>query len=142
MLAYTWSIATWVNAGACCRALACIVVHDVTERTRIQAALHASEARYRLMFQENAAVQIVADLETGALVDANPAALAFYGYTRDTMLRMNSRELSGLSPAERLDRLAGVRRMNHHTFDQRHTLASGEIRDVEVHLSVSQRDDR
>ena len=130
------------RAQAVCSAMARGTSDDMTERARMQAALYASEARYRLMFEENAAVQIVADLETGALVDANPAALAFYGYTRDTMLRMNSRELSGLSPAERLDRLAGVRRMNHHTFDQRHTLASGEIRDVEVHLSVSQRDDR
>src|SRR5579859_2021185 len=111
MLAYTWSIATWVNAGACCRALACIVVHDVTERTRIQAALRASEARYRAMFEENTAVQIVADLETGAMVDANSAALEFYGYTREAMLRMNTRELSGLSPEERLERLARVRSM-------------------------------
>ena len=53
-----------------------------TERTRMQAELQASEARYRLMFEENTAVQIVADLETGVLVDANPAALAFYGYPR------------------------------------------------------------
>ena len=39
------------------------------------AALQASEERYRLMFEENTAVQLVADLETGALVDVNPAAL-------------------------------------------------------------------
>jgi diguanylate cyclase (GGDEF)-like protein/PAS domain S-box-containing protein len=94
------------------------------------------------MFEENTAVQIVADLETGLLVDANPAALAFYGYTRETMLGMNSRELSGLSAEERLERLAGVRMVNHHTFEQRHILASGEVRDVEVHLSLSERGGR
>jgi diguanylate cyclase (GGDEF)-like protein/PAS domain S-box-containing protein len=108
----------------------------------LQTALHASQARYRLMFEDNPAVQIVADLETGALVDANPAALAFYGYTREAMLRMNSRELSGLSPEERLQRLHRVRTVNHHTFEQRHTLASGEVRDVEVHLSLSRGGDR
>jgi PAS domain S-box-containing protein len=108
----------------------------------MQAALHTSEARYRLMFEENTAVQLVADLETGTLVDVNPAALAFYGYTRETMLRMNSRELSGLSAEERLERLERVRAVNHHTFEQRHTLASGEVRDVEVHLSLSQSGDR
>ena len=62
--------------------------------------------------------------------------------TRDAMLRMNSRELSGLSPEERLERLEGVRTVNHHTFEQRHTLASGEVRDVEVHLSLSKSGDR
>jgi PAS domain S-box-containing protein len=108
----------------------------------MQAALHASEERYRFMFEESTAVQIVADLETGMLVDANRAALAFYGYTREVMLGMNSRELSGLSAEERLRRLDGVRRMNHHTFEQRHTLACGEVRDVEVHLSLSERGDR
>jgi diguanylate cyclase (GGDEF)-like protein/PAS domain S-box-containing protein len=106
----------------------------------MQAALLASEARYRLMFAENTAVQIIADLETGMLVDVNTAAVAFYGYPRDTMLRMNSRELSGLSAEERLKRLEGVRSVNHHTFEQRHTLASGDVRDVEVHLSLSERD--
>jgi diguanylate cyclase (GGDEF)-like protein/PAS domain S-box-containing protein len=114
-----------------------VSTHDIIECARMQAALQASEALYRLMFEENTAVQIVADLETGALVDANPAALAFYGYPREVMLRMNSRELSGLSLEERLERLARVRAVNHHTFEQRHTLATGEVRDVEVHLSVS-----
>jgi PAS domain S-box-containing protein len=118
------------------------LVHDITERMRMQAPLYASEARYRLMFEGNTAVQIVADLETGVLVDANPAALAFYGYTREAMLRMNSRELSLLSAEERLERLERVRQMNHHTFEQRHFLASGEGRDVEVHLSLSERDGR
>jgi diguanylate cyclase (GGDEF)-like protein/PAS domain S-box-containing protein len=114
----------------------------VTELARLEAALQSSEERYRLMFEENTAVQIVADLETGLLVDANPAALAYYGYTRDTMLSMNSRELSGLSAEQRLERLERLREVNHHTFEQRHTLASGEVRDVEVHLSLSERDGR
>jgi len=129
--------ASTVHAGAFGRLLVYVIIHDITERVRMQAALRVSEARYRLMFEANTAVQIVADLETGVLVDANPAALAFYGFTRDTMLRMNSRELSGLSPEERLERLARLRSQNHHTFEQRHTLASGEVRDVEVHLSLS-----
>jgi hypothetical protein len=54
------------------------------------------------------------------------------------MLRMNTRELSGLSAEERLERLERLRSVNHHTFEQRHTLASGEVRDVEVHLSLSE----
>jgi diguanylate cyclase (GGDEF)-like protein/PAS domain S-box-containing protein len=132
--------ANTIQAGPFGCVLVYIIIHDITERMRIQAALHASETRYRLMFEDNTAVQIVADLETGMLVDANPAALAFYGYTRDAMLRMNSRELSGLSTQERLDRLEGVRSVDRHTFDQRHTLASGEVRDVEVHLSLSHND--
>jgi diguanylate cyclase (GGDEF)-like protein/PAS domain S-box-containing protein len=114
----------------------------VSEHARLEAALQSSEARYRLMFESNTAVQIVADLETGMLVDANPAAVAFYGYSRDVMLRMNSRELSGLSAEERLARLERLRSVNHHTFEQRHTLASGEARDVEVHLSLTELDGR
>jgi diguanylate cyclase (GGDEF)-like protein/PAS domain S-box-containing protein len=109
----------------------------LTERNRMLAALQASEERYRLMFEENTAVQLVADLETGTLIDVNPAALAFYGYARDVMVGMNSRKLSGLTEEQRLKRLEGVRLVNHHTFEQIHTLASGETRDVEVHLSLS-----
>ena len=131
--------ASTVHSGAFGRVLVYVIIHDITERTRAQAALHASEARYRLMFEENTAVQIVADLATGAMVDVNPAAVAYYGFTREVFLGMNSRELSGLTAEERLKRLEGVRSVNHHTFEQRHTLASGEVRDVEVHLSLSER---
>jgi diguanylate cyclase (GGDEF)-like protein/PAS domain S-box-containing protein len=134
--------ASTVHVGAFGRALVYVIIHDTTERMRAQAALHASEERYRLMFEENTAVQIVADLATGAMVDVNPAAVAYYGFTREAFLRMNSRELSGLTAEERLLRLEGVRLVNHHTFEQRHTLASGEVRDVEVHLSLSERGER
>ena len=51
------------------------------------------------------------------------------------MLGMNSRELSGLTEEQRRQRLEGVRLVNHHTFEQIHTLASGTKREVEVHLS-------
>jgi len=123
------------------RVLVYLIIHDITERTRAEAALHASEARYRLMFEENQATQLVIDLETGAIVDANPAACTFYGYPRAVLLETNMRDIAQIS-AEQLEVLESAGEGGQAAFVQRHNLASGDVRDVEVHASLSKSGDR
>jgi len=37
---------------------------------------------FRQMFERNRAVQLLLDPETGRILDANPAACEYYGYSR------------------------------------------------------------
>jgi PAS domain S-box-containing protein len=62
---------------------------DVTAELSYEAALRASEQRYRALFASLALPAIVFDLETFDMLDANEAALAFYGYSRAEILSMN-----------------------------------------------------
>jgi PAS domain S-box-containing protein len=92
-----------------------------------------SESRYRQMFQQNCAVQLLVDPSTSAIVAANPAASQFYGYSLEQLQQMNLAQINTLPPekiAEYMRRsITGERQY----FNVQHRLASGEIRDVEVH---------
>ena len=76
---------------------------------------------------------LLVDTETARILDANPAAADYYGYPLLQLKQMKVSEINMLSPAEILDKIeqAVSRRENAVLFS--HRLASGEIRQVEVH---------
>ncbi|MFO1323432.1 MAG: PAS domain S-box protein [Burkholderiales bacterium] len=59
----------------------CTVSTDITERKRADEALRISEASYRAIFDAAEDAIFVHDIETGAIVDANPRACSLFGYT-------------------------------------------------------------
>ena len=108
---------------------------DITERQRTEEALRESEERYRSLFQNNYAVMLIIDPETTEIVDANPAASSYYGYTRE---ELTSRKISTINtlPARQLKKK--VQRAysgEQQQFFFQHRLADGSIRDVEVFTS-------
>ncbi|MBP6471808.1 MAG: PAS domain S-box protein [Chloroflexi bacterium] len=109
-----------------------VVKEDVTERESTQLALRESEALYRSMFENNLAVKLLIDPRTGQIVDANPAAANFYGYSLDHLKSLRIQDINILTDAEIQTELALAVREQHHVFNFRHRLADGEVRDVEV----------
>ena len=67
---------------------------DITERKRMEKALQLSEAKYRKLFEMEADALLPLVAESGAILDANPAAVALYGYSRDELLGMRNVDLS------------------------------------------------
>jgi diguanylate cyclase (GGDEF)-like protein/PAS domain S-box-containing protein len=108
---------------------------DITARVRAEEALRESEGRYRQMFEGNRAIQIVLDPESGAIVDANPAACAFYGHTWATLTALKISDINTLPAEEIAAELAAARTEHRGYFLFRHRAATGAIRDVEVHSS-------
>src|SRR5512141_491377 len=47
------------------------------------------EQPYRIIFEAASDGMIISDLETGCVVDANPAAIAMHGYTRDEFIGLH-----------------------------------------------------
>ena len=95
--------------------------------------LARSEHRYRSMFEENNAVMLLLDPDTGMIVDANPAAMRFYGYPREVLTGMTITKINPAPLKALKEGLARARSGAQREFVWKHRIANGEIRDVEVH---------
>ncbi len=88
---------------------------------------------YRDLFANGHVVMLVIDPGSGEIVDANPAAERFYGWTRDELRSMRITEINTLTPdaiAAEMER-ARLEQRTHFLFP--HRVADGSIRHVEVH---------
>ena len=106
------------------------LVSDVAERDS-----GASLAHYSTVFAEGQSPMVILDAETGGIVDVNPAAQSFYGWTTAEIrqLGMHVWDVSQTDPLLVRQRLreaaAGAIARTHGT----HRTASGELRDVEIY---------
>lgn len=108
------------------------IKQNVTDRNAAQDALRESEARYRSVFENNHTVMFIVDPESGAVVDANPAAALYYGWTRNELRQMNIADINTLSPHEVRAEMADAHAQRRNTFYFRHRVANGQERHVEV----------
>ncbi|MEI7612767.1 MAG: PAS domain S-box protein [Betaproteobacteria bacterium] len=108
---------------------------DITERKLAEEALRKSEASFRDLFENNASVLLLADPATGEIVDANVAAANYYGYSRKQLMSMNISAINTMLPEHIAEERQRVLRGERKTFYFSHRLASGELRDVEAHLT-------
>jgi len=65
-------------------------------------SVHASEQRYRLLFESNPIPMWVYDLETLRFLEVNDAAVSHYGYTRDEFASMKITDIRSTEHAEEL----------------------------------------
>ncbi len=86
-------------------AMALAVSKDIAERKRADEALRVSEASYRAIFDAAEDAIFVIDIETAAIVDANPRASASFGYSREEFRSLDRRHArlrrASLYPARR-----------------------------------------
>ena len=113
---------------------------DISIRKEVEAqkaavleAMHESEEKYRTLFENTHTVMLLIDPETGSIVDANLAAISYYGYSHEEFIKMNISQLNTLSPSEIKDEMERVRAEKKHYYNLSHRLANGEIRPVEIY---------
>jgi PAS domain S-box-containing protein len=100
---------------------------------RREAALIESDARFRHFFEKNSSAMLLIDPVTGEIVEANAAAIAYYGYPRPKLICMNISAINTLTAERIAEERRKALREERNYFLFSHRLASGEIRNVEVH---------
>jgi PAS domain S-box-containing protein len=86
---------------------------------------------FQMLFEVNTSVLTLLDPYTGKIINANPAAAKFYGYSREKLCSMNIKEINML-PHEKIQEamISGITKGSNFIFP--HKLANGKIRTVEV----------
>ncbi len=96
--------------------------------------LRESEQRYGAVFEGSAVPILLVEPQTTQIVDANPAACSFYGYSHAELVTMSILQIDALTAetvqAELQRALDGTRS----NFIGRHLLSGGRVRDVEVSI--------
>jgi PAS domain S-box-containing protein len=111
------------------------IMHDVTEAKKIEDELQRSEARFRAYFENNTVAMLQVDPKSKQIIEANAAALRFYGYTCKQFKKLTAYDINILSPDEIDKKMQEVINSPTQTYIFNHRLASGEIREVEVYVS-------
>ncbi|MCB0153187.1 MAG: PAS domain S-box protein [Anaerolineae bacterium] len=109
------------------------IIHLRSTQLRSQAALQASEGRYRQIFETNQAMKMVVNPADGRIVEANQAAVRFYGYDYAILTQMRVADLDASSETALRQEMERARTEKQLLFNAQHRLASGELRDVEIY---------
>ena len=124
---------TLITLDASAKNRICAIIHNITKMKEINTKLRESEAKYRILFENNYAVMLIIDPGTKKILDANEMASKYYGYRKEDLLNLRLTDLT-LSDVETVKRnifKANIEEEN--LFHVRHRLANKDIRDVEVY---------
>jgi PAS domain S-box-containing protein len=101
---------------------------EIEEKSKI---IEQNEERYRGMFENNHAIMFMIDPDTSKIIDANPAAVKTYGYSRQELLNMKISDINILSAYEVGQKIEQARKEKLNYFILKHKRKNGEVIDVE-----------
>ena len=104
---------------------------------QVQADLAQREESQRRQFADNSMAMLIIDPQ-GHILDANQAALRFYGYAKSLMLTLQISDISLRPALAILETLGSSAQSAGNQFESRHRLADGSVRDVSVSNSPIQ----
>lgn len=146
MLSYT-IVMPWPTSGQVLQAIALpvMIIYPIAtvllvqllfhQKSRNESMIQISEAksRYQSLFNNNHTVMFLLDPANGDIIDANPAACDFYGYSLETLKSASISLINAIVPSNHIDEISEFS-IEKKTFDiYKHRKESGEIVDVEIY---------
>ncbi len=106
------------------------------DRKRREEQIRESEERFRNLFENQEAILLLMDAESGMIIDANNSAQRFYKYSINELKEKTIFDLDIASPEEIKKSMIKIYKRTQSRFESKHRLADGQIRDVELYTSL------
>ena len=84
------------------------IARDASEKVGADAALKASEEKYKILFYNNPFPMWIYEVDSYAFIEVNEAAIKHYGYTREEFLTMTIKDIR---PPEEVEKLVAADRL-------------------------------
>lgn len=94
------------------------------------------------LFNNRHVVMLIVDPADGQIIDANPAAQVFYGWSTDELRQKKITEINTMPPHLLVEKMKNAREQSEGHFFFEHRLKNGEVRDVEVTSGPVRQGDR
>ncbi len=102
----------------------------------------ASVVLFEKLFRKHDVIMLLLDAETAQIIDANDAALIFYGYSLNQITAMKIGEINEMTPDMFDKEFKKALREEQNRFTRTHRLANGQAMTVEVHTTLISFEDR
>lgn len=102
--------------------------------------VHESEQRFHQLFLNNHTPSLLVNAKNARIIDANKAALNYYGYTLDKLKSYMLNTLCANQDSPILNQLQQVKKRMNMSFITQHRLQMGVLKDVEILMSPVEMD--
>lgn len=117
------------------------IIQDISESYYASRKMKDSEERYHTIFNKSHDPMLLIDTDQGHIRDANLAALKYYGWSYDEMTSMKISDINTMSREEIESKIEKVKNDKRGSFQFKHRIANGSVRDVEVSSGLIQIED-
>jgi PAS domain S-box-containing protein len=110
-----------------------VIYNDISEFKDMENKYKEAEDKYRALFKNEKIVMLIIDPDDGKIIDANPAAEKFYGWSKKELTSMKISDINVLSEKEVKKEMKSVVNKEKVYFDFRHKTATSGIKGVRVY---------
>lgn len=108
---------------------------EVEKHKKTEKKLKESEEKFKVMFYRHTSIMCTFDPDTLDILDANDAALKFYGYPSHQFKQMKISDIMSLGKDTILDTIKNICNNTLTEYKSKHILSDCSIRDVEIHAT-------
>ncbi|CCU78410.1 hypothetical protein HSACCH_00599 [Halanaerobium saccharolyticum subsp. saccharolyticum DSM 6643] len=110
-----------------------VIYRDITELEETRIKYENIKERYKALFENDNTIMLIIDPDSENIVDSNPAAISFYGWSKKELTSMKITDINILEKKEVKKEILNAKAKNRNYFNFKHRTANGKIKNVEVY---------
>ena len=108
---------------------------EIEAHKKTEEQLKESEERFKIMFYKHTSIMYLVDPESLFILDANDAAIKFYGYSYEQFKTVKITEINIIKENDIINIIKKICGNNSFPYKTKHILSNSNIRDVEIYAT-------